>query len=194
MGTVAASRVKRARADWTVLIQDHHPGYISRQQFLDIEAKVAANHTKAGFRPPREGSALCQGVIFCGICGGRMGTRYGDAGRVHYLCQQRDPNRTATCRTVAAVTIDDAVAALLLDAVTPQQLKLAVKAADELTDRYTRSHRAAELAVERARYEADRAERAFSNVDPDNRLVARTLGGKVGGQARCARRRRSRSG
>jgi DNA invertase Pin-like site-specific DNA recombinase len=177
-GTVAATRVKRARAEWTVLIQDHHPGYITWQQFLDIETKLAGNHTKAGFRPPREGSALCQGIIFCGICGGRMTTRYGDAGRVHYLCQRRDPNRTTTCRTVAAVTVDDAVAALLLDAVTPQQLKLAVKAADELTDRYTRSHRAAELAVERARYEADRAERAFSNVDPENRLVARTLEGK----------------
>ncbi|MFC6019863.1 hypothetical protein ACFP2T_27130 [Plantactinospora solaniradicis] len=38
-----------------------------------------------------------------------------------------------------------------------------------------RNHRAAELAVQRARYEADRAERAFTNVDPDNRLVARSL-------------------
>ncbi|GAA3782684.1 hypothetical protein GCM10022225_83720 [Plantactinospora mayteni] len=177
-GTVAATWVKRARAEWTVLIQDHHPGYITWQQFVDIETKLAANHTKAGFRPPREGPALCQGIIFCGICGGRMGTRYGDGGRVHYLCQARDANRTTTCRTVAAVTVDDAVAALLLDAVTPQQLKLAVKAADELTERYTRSHRAAELAVERARYEADRAERAFSNVEPENRLVARALEGR----------------
>jgi len=104
-----------------------------------------------------------------------MGTQYGGGGRVLYLCQHSNPHRTDACRSVAAVTVDDAVAALLLDAVTPQQLKLAVKAADELTDRYTRSHRAAELAVERARYEADRAERAFSNVDPANRLVARTL-------------------
>lgn len=177
-GTVAAARVKRPRAEWTVLIQDHHPGYITWQRFCDIETKLAANHTKAGFRPPREGPALCQGIIFCGICGGRMTTRYGNRGRVAYLCQHRDVNRSTTCRTVAAVTVDDAIAALLLDAVTPQQLKLAVKAADELTDRYTRSHRAAELAVERARYEADRAERAFSNVEPENRLVARTLEGK----------------
>ena len=79
-GTVAATKVKRARADWTVLIQNHHPGYITWQQFLDIEAKLAANHTKAGFRPPRgEGSALCQGIMFCGTCGGRMGTQYGPA-------------------------------------------------------------------------------------------------------------------
>jgi hypothetical protein len=134
-GTVAATRVKRARAEWTVLIQEHHPGYISWQQFLDIEAKLAANHTKAGFRPPREGSALCQGIIFCGICGGRMTTRYGAGGRVAYMCQPRDVNKTTTCRTVAAVTVDDAVTALFLDAVTPQQLKLAVKAADELSDR-----------------------------------------------------------
>ncbi|MER5338454.1 hypothetical protein [Micromonospora sp. NPDC002717] len=64
---------------------------------------------------------------------------------------------------------------MLLKTVTPQQIQVALAAADEVIDRQVRSHRAAELAVERARYEADRAERAFSQVEPDNRLVARTL-------------------
>ena len=44
-----------------------------------------------------------------------------------------------------------------------------------MTSQHQRASRAAELAVERARYEADRAERAFSPVEPENRLVARTL-------------------
>jgi excisionase family DNA binding protein len=44
-----------------------------------------------------------------------------------------------------------------------------------VTSQHQRTSRAAELAVERARYEADRAERAFSQVEPENRLVARTL-------------------
>ena len=82
---------------------------------------------------------------------------------------------TPTCRSVAAATVDDAVAGRLLDALTPEQVALALAAADEVTGRHQRVSRAAELAVERARYEADRAERAFCQVEPENRLVARTL-------------------
>ena len=64
---------------------------------------------------------------------------------------------------------------MLLDALTPEQVALALSAADEVADRHQRVSRAAELAVERARYEADRAERAFHAVEPENRLVARSL-------------------
>ena len=64
---------------------------------------------------------------------------------------------------------------VLLDALTPDQVALALSAADQVTDRHQRVSRAAELAVERARYEADRAERSFHQVEPENRLVARTL-------------------
>jgi hypothetical protein len=71
--------------------------------------------------------------------------------------------------------VDDAVAALFLDTITPEQIGMAVGAAEEVAERHTRSHRAAQLAVQQARYEADRAERAFSNVEPENRLIARTL-------------------
>jgi hypothetical protein len=108
----------------------------------------------------------------CGTCGGRVGTRYSRKDRkVANKCAEP----TTRCRTVTADTVDDTVATLLLKTVTPQQIQVALAAADEVIDRQVRSHRAAELAVERARYEADRAERAFSQVEPDNRLVARTL-------------------
>jgi hypothetical protein len=83
--------------------------------------------------------------------------------------------RSGPTGTVAAATVDSAVARLLLDAVTPQQLQLALAAADEVAQRHTRAHRAAELALDRARYDADRAERAHGLVEPENRLVARTL-------------------
>ena len=82
---------------------------------------------------------------------------------------------TPACRSVAAATVDDAVAGVLLDALTPEQVALALSAADEVTGRHQRISRAAELAVERARYDADRAERAFCACEPENRLVARSL-------------------
>lgn len=175
-GTVRSARRTRARDEWTVLIQDHHEGYISWQQFLDNEAKLAANQTNAGARPLREGIALCQGIIYCGGCGARMGTRYGHRHYVHYECSSaRDHAKTARCRSVTASTVDGVVSGLLLEAVTPEQITAALAVADEVTERHVRSHRAAELTVERARYEADRAERAFGQVEPENRLVARSL-------------------
>ena len=79
------------------------------------------------------------------------------------------------CRGIATAALDDAVARVLLDALTPEQVALALAAASEVTGQHQRASRAAELAVERARYDADRAERAFSQVEPENRLVARTL-------------------
>jgi len=171
-GSVRSTRRRRAREEWTVLIEDHHAGYLTWAEFLVTEAKLAANNTKRGARPVREGTALCQGIIMCGTCGGRVGTRCSRKDcKVTYLCAEP----TVRCRTVTADTVDDAVAALLLQTITPQHIAVALAAADEVADRQVRTHRAAELAVDRARYEADRAERAFQQVEPENRVVARTL-------------------
>lgn len=175
-GTVHAGLVERPRAEWPVLLCDHHEGYISWAEFLANEAKLAANRTNAGARPPREGSALCQGIIFCGSCGKPMRTNYHSDSRPAYECSSRaNKTTTPTCRSVTATTVDDAVTEALLDALTPEQVELALSAADQVTDRHHRVSRAAELALERAKYEADRAERAFHAVEPENRLVAANL-------------------
>ena len=174
-GTVHTALVERPRAEWPVLIKDHHEGYITWADYLASEARLAANRTNAGARPPREGCALCQGIIYCGSCGKPMRTSYHTDARPSYECSRADRLTTPACRSVAAATVDDAVAGALLDALTPEQVALALAAADEVACRHQRVSRAAELAVERARYDADRAERAFSQVEPDNRLVARSL-------------------
>jgi excisionase family DNA binding protein len=175
-GTVHTGLVERPRAEWPVLIHDHHDGYLTWADYLGNEAKLAANRTNAGARPPREGSALCQGIITCGSCGKPMRTNYHTNQRPSYECSRRaDRLTTPTCRSIAASTVDEAVAGRLLQALNPAEVALALAAADDVTDRHQRVGRAAELAVERARYEADRAERAFCQVEPENRLVARTL-------------------
>ena len=175
-GTVRTSLIERPRAEWPVLIHDHHEGYLSWADYLANETKLAANRTNAGARPPREGSALCQGIITCGSCGKPMRTNYHTDQRPSYECARRaDGLTTPTCRSIAAATVDTAVADRLLEALNPAEVALALAAADEVTDRHQRDSRAAELALERARYEADRAERAFCQVEPENRLVARTL-------------------
>ena len=96
--------------------------------------------------------------------------------RPSYECSsRRDRLTTPSCRSVAAACVDAAVAGALLNALTPGQVALALSAAGEVAGRHQRASRAAELAVERARYDADRAERAFGAVEPENRLVARSL-------------------
>jgi len=175
-GSVRSSVTELPRDQWEVLIPGHHDGYISWEDYLASEAKLAANRTNAGARPPREGSALCQGIVYCGACGRSMQVRYQDR-RPRYECSHSRADHVATplCGSVRADTIDEAVTAALLAAVEPAQVALALAAAGEVTARRQRSVRAAELAVERARYDAGRAERAFLACEPENRLVARSL-------------------
>ena len=92
-GSVHTGLVERPRAQWPVLIRDHHDGYIGWADYLANEARLAANRTNTGARPPREGSALCQGIIACGSCGKPMRTNYHSDQRPAYECSA--PRRSA---------------------------------------------------------------------------------------------------
>ena len=175
-GTIKNKVVTVPRSEWAVVIQDHHPGYITWQDHMANVQRLQANNTASGQRPPREGKALCQGIVRCGACGRPMCTLY-NADTPNYACSRSryDHARTPACRGIKAQSIDELVAHRLLQALAPQEIALALQAADEFQDRRARSNRALELRVERARYEAERAERAFHQCDPDNRLVARSL-------------------
>jgi DNA invertase Pin-like site-specific DNA recombinase len=175
-GTITTKTTELPRAEWPVLIHDHHPGYISWEQYLANERRLASNDTRGGQRPAREGAALCQGILRCGACGGSMSTRY-TGGWGYYDCTHSRADHIATpgCRSVNATVVDELVARRLLDALAPEEIKFALDAADEVAHRRARSTRVVELRVERTRYEAIRAERAFHACEPENRLVARSL-------------------
>jgi DNA invertase Pin-like site-specific DNA recombinase/predicted site-specific integrase-resolvase len=176
-GTVRTGIKLLPREQWPILLHDHHEGYWSWADFVATEAKLKANCTHDGARPPREGLALCQGIMFCGSCGRPMTTRYHHDQQAAYGCSlsRADHEATATCRSIRADVVDDAVVAAVLRTLSPEQIGLALAASDEVVGRHTRTHRAAELAVERAQYDADRAERAHAAVEPENRMVARSL-------------------
>ena len=131
-GTVRTKVVHLPREKWPVVIYDHHDAYVSWDDYLANQARLAANLTQAGARPPREGHALCQGIIYCGSCGHRMSTHYRDNGFAYYECSSKtDQMHTPTCRSITAETVDDAVAERLLDTLNPQEMALALAAADE---------------------------------------------------------------
>jgi excisionase family DNA binding protein len=175
-GTISTRSIELPADRWEVVIHDHHSGYITWDIFNANQRQLAANRSQRGARPPREGAALLQGIVLCGHCGTGMGVCYSSAGTAHYRCRSRlDQTHTPGCRSVSAALVDPIVERRLLETVTPEQIALAQAAAEELHHRETRALRAFELRVERARYEAGRAERAFNLCEPENRLVARSL-------------------
>jgi DNA invertase Pin-like site-specific DNA recombinase len=175
-GTIRIKSTELPREQWQVLIRDHHPAYITWETFLANTNRLAANCTCQGARPVREGGALLQGIVLCGGCGRAMSTTC-SGGKPIYDCtrSRSDHVTTPQCRAVLAEVVDRAVGQRLLEVLAPQEIELALAAADEVTARKANHNRALELRVERTRYEAARAERAFHHCDPDNRLVARSL-------------------
>lgn len=175
-GTIRTRASEVSRGEWLVTIPDHHPAYISWNTYLENERRLAGNCTRSGARPPREGAALLQGLVMCGGCGRAIATTHAATGSI-YDCafSRRDRARMPGCRSVMASLVDAAVAPRILAAVAPEQVALALAMADEVEDRRARSTRSFEMQLERARYEAARADRAFHQCEPENRLVARSL-------------------
>jgi DNA invertase Pin-like site-specific DNA recombinase len=179
---VRKKRVRKLpRSEWQVLIPDHHPGFIDWRTYEANQDRIAQNtrpgpHTAGG--AVREGSALLQSLATCGHCGRRLHTHYrGRRSSPGYHCPGKIlvEGRGVYCLNVGGIQIDEAVAQAFIAALEPAKLAATVAAAERLeADRET-SLRQWRLGVERASYEASRAERRYRAVDPDNRLVARGL-------------------
>ncbi len=168
------------REDWPIVLLDAHPGYISWDQFRRHQQILDDNRT---WRPEerrgavREGTALLQGIVLCGVCGRRMNVRYLDDGTTpSYECRQAHAQLAEkTCQTMRGDGIDQAVATCFLEAIQPAHLAVSLATLDQLEARAKQLDRQWQLRLERAQYEADLARRRYLAVDPDNRLVARTL-------------------
>jgi DNA invertase Pin-like site-specific DNA recombinase len=176
--------VVKPREEWTTLIPGAHPGYISWDQYEANQDRLAANAAahgedrKAG--PPREGPALLQGLVVCGRCGNRMTVGYHarcDGTPVpDYACQREGiATGTPPCQSMCGSGIDAAIAALVLDTLTPLAMETALTVSAELATRAADADRIRAAGIERARYAADAARRRYLAVDPANRLVADTL-------------------
>ena len=181
-GRIVTRERELPRKEWEVTIPDHHPGYVSWQTYLANQDRLRANA-----RPPkgqgggaaREGRALLQGLVVCGKCGRRMLVGYsGPDGRVpRYLCAQglRLYGSARSCQSLSGRRLDAAVVEEIFTVLQPAALAATAAALAEAEDQHARRVRAFELAVERARYEAERTRRQFDAVEPENRLVARSL-------------------
>jgi DNA invertase Pin-like site-specific DNA recombinase len=174
-GTIRLKTVELPQEEWAVTLHNHHPAYLSWETYLANQHRLAQNYTAGGAHPVRTGEALLQGIVLCGTCGRRMGPVY-PAGQPTYKCTRSNLDGVhAGHPSIRAEVIDTAVTRRLLEVMAPDQIALAFQAADEVETRRASRIRAAELQIERARYEAARAERAYHQCEPENRLVARSL-------------------
>jgi DNA invertase Pin-like site-specific DNA recombinase len=169
-----------ATADWPIVRHNAHPAYIPWEQFLRNQARLDDNCTaRSNDRrgAVREGHALLQGLVLCGQCGRRMSVRYTRNGVTpSYECNQVHKQQGGrTCQFVRGDGIDAAVSRLFLEAIQPAQLEVSLATLEQIEDQTRQVEHQWQLRLERTHYETDLARRRFLAVDPENRLVARSL-------------------
>jgi DNA invertase Pin-like site-specific DNA recombinase len=175
-------RVEKPRDQWISLVVNAHPGYITWEEFERNVELLGSNHPH---RPPRgvgaarEGPALLQGLVLCGVCGRRMTVNYLQRIRGMapvYVCDGETLEvGGSACQRVNGEGIDAAMGALLVEMVTPSAMAAALEVHQELKARQEEASRLRRQTVENARYERDLAHRRYLHVDPENRLVAASL-------------------
>jgi DNA invertase Pin-like site-specific DNA recombinase len=178
-GKVITRQRRLPRGQWAVMIPGHHPGYISLETYDANIARLAANSP-----PPaggaggaaREGAAWLQGLLRCGRCGRLLQVNYHSSGNPAYRCGRANQMYGAsTCQRIGGRKLHETVLAELLAALAPASLAATVQAMTDTEAQFRQNLAVFERALERARFEAGRALRRYDNVEPENRLVARTL-------------------
>jgi len=176
------------REDPPVLIKDHHAAYVSFEKFQEIQGRIGNNQAmnqkgdESHRGAAREGRALLQGLARCGRCGRRMFVAYGGrrpgkvGGTLQYICRAEDGQSAAkNCQTVGGKRIDRAVVQAFLEATAPAGTDAAMLVEEQSEREKKAIERSWQLQIEKAEYEAQRAERQFNAVEPENRVVVREL-------------------
>lgn len=182
-GTFRCTTKMMPMSAWTVLINDHHEGYITWKQHINNQKILENNRTNGEETllkgPAREGLALLQGLLLCGGCGRRLTVRYKGNGGIYptYECnwKRREGLSTGSCMHLRSDLIDTPIINRVLEVIKPKQIEAAVKALEEIERREEAVDNQWRMQIERAEYEANLAQRRYEAVDPDNRLVAGTL-------------------
>ena len=182
-GRVKRTKKKMAPEQWYAFIPNAHAGYISWEEYQENQKKLQENATQYRCQrqrtPPREGPALLQGLAICGKCGRRMHVGYHKRrGHLYpdYICGLAASRRgEQQCQRISGHDLDVAIGELLLAAISPMNLEIALAIEQEVETRIEEVDRLRRQVVQRAQQEADLARRRYLQVDPDNRLVADQL-------------------
>jgi DNA invertase Pin-like site-specific DNA recombinase len=162
--------------DAAVFLPDRLPAYISWDQFQRNQVQIRSNRTSQ-LGPVRAGSALLSGLIVCGRCGLRMIASYNNAGHTaRYSCVSMHTSYDDPfCQTLKAEPVDRLVGQLVVKALEPAAIEASIAAAADLESERAGLERHWRQRLERAQYRVDQARRRYAAVEPENRLVARSL-------------------
>lgn len=176
----SSTRIRKPQEKWKVLIRDNHDSYITWQDYLENLSMLESNASReaTGSGAVKKGVALLGGLLRCTHCGRKMFVGYSGKKRQQprYLCHGgREARGSASCQSLGGAGIDRAVTDVVLEAIQPAGIEAALEAMKQFDDQHDQRRRSLELALEKARYEVDRARRQYDEVDPANRLVAGEL-------------------
>jgi DNA invertase Pin-like site-specific DNA recombinase len=162
-------------SEWKVLQRDRLPAYITWERYLTNQQQLLANRSwPDALGVPRAGAALLPGLLICGACGRRMHAAYRSKAKPYYECMRRKLEGSKCCG-LGAAALDELVGQQVLRALQPAALELSLKAMQNIDQERHRLHRHWQQRLERATQQAQRAERQYHAVEPENRLVARSL-------------------
>lgn len=173
-------RVRKPIEEWVHLQQNVYPAYIAWEQFLANQERIHQNYVQYDKNrqgpqgAAREGKALLQGLVWCGLCGGRLCVRYTQTAK--YACEHLPKNADqGSCLHTVAYKVDEVVVNAFFQAIQPAQLDVLAALLTHHQQEQQQLERLWHQRLERARYDAALTERRYRTVDPDNRLVAATL-------------------
>jgi DNA invertase Pin-like site-specific DNA recombinase len=174
---------RQRREEWMVLLRDHHEPYIPWDCYERHQQMLADNTNMRGAMAKgavRRGESLVAGLLRCGHCGRRLqvvsaGRGSGAAARYECGRPQLTCGRRRGCVSVGALRVDEAIQREVLRVIAPGAIEAAVDAVDQTDAETDATRRALELELRQARYEADRTQRQYDAVEPENRLVGETL-------------------
>jgi len=164
---------------WRVVIKEKFAGYIGWDTFERIQSILANNYAGRQRRQspgvPRQGNALCAGLVYCGHCGRQMTVAYLPSGYYRCQCIREPGDATVHIESFRADLVDPCVQDSFFAALAPVELDL-YEAAYRRTQEQNQEVRAAqERQLQRLRYEVNRARRQYDQADPEHRLVAKEL-------------------
>jgi Recombinase/Recombinase zinc beta ribbon domain len=171
-------RVVMTTDEWLVLLPNRCPAYISPEQYERNQARLQANRARAdAMGAARSGSALLAGLVVCARCDCRLTVHYDGGGPLHtYECVERWTHYgEPKCQHLAGPCLDTFVSQQVLTALEPAALELSLTATERVEQERAELDRLWQQRRERAAYEAERAARQYQAVEPEHRLVARTL-------------------
>ena len=180
-GRLRKRTVRKPLPKWSVLIPNHHEGYITWDQFQQVQQMITNNSQtcfRSGPGAAKKGRALLAGLLRCRKCGRKLMVSYTGQqhDKVRYLCRrgaldQGEPK----CISFGGSAVDEAIAREVLRVVEPAAMEAAAQAAQQQTSKDEEVLRVLNLELEAARYEAERARRQYDLADPENRLVTGEL-------------------